>query len=253
MHGEPVGPSALLESMLQGGSATRIAAADAAVGFVRAAFREPHVQRERAVLTALVLLSCDGLVRAHVRHVLHALLESPLLDDAARIDLCGRILCARDPAEGLRPHPRVLGGEAGAEEEVFDLPDGRRLAIARRDLMLCRPLALPDAARRHAVVALADLGREPAALVRHALRAKVAPGTCGHAHGALDVIAQHSAHIPATLLRAALDAWRRAPVGAVKLRAYQVGIEVLGRNFARPALKDGDRMVRRWAEERLVP
>jgi len=253
VHGEPVEPSALIESMLRGGSATRIAAADAAVGFVRAVFREPHVPRERAVLTALALLSCDGLVRAHVRHVLHALLESPLLDDTARIDLCERILCAGDPAEGLHPHLRVLGGEASAEEEVFDLPDGRRLAIGRRDLMLCRPVTLPDAARRHAVVALADLGREPAALVRRALRADTAAGACGHALGALDVIAQHFAHIPATLLRAALDAWRRAPVGAVKLRAYQVGVEVLGGDFARPALRDGDRMVRRWAEERLVP
>lgn len=242
-------PSEMLDNVLQGGIYPRLLSAGGAVAFVREAFREPHVRPDQAVLVALGLVSCRQFGR-HARVVFAALLESPLLDARAAAVLCRRVLYARDPARGLLPPPRPLRGAPLPGDAVFDLPGGR-YAIARRDLALSS-LRVDDAFRRYAVPALARLGESPAALVRRALRAKVSvmEGR-GHALGALDLVAERHGDMPEPLVREALERFRRAGLGAVKLRAYEVGEAIFGPDFARPALDDGDRKVRAWARRTL--
>lgn len=217
---------------------------------MREAFVSRLVPRDRAVLVALGLLSHRGLVHSHARQVFEAVLRSPILDDDLRRDLCRRILfpAARDPDEGLRPKMTVLRGEPSEDMAVVEIAGVGRLAMSRRDMLLCRRPVIVDAVRRYAAKGLARLEHDPSELVKRALGQKLSVAEeCGRVMGALDLIAELHGAMDGQFVRQALDTWMRAPVGAVKLRAYEVSVQLNGPWAARPALRDGGRKVREWA------
>jgi hypothetical protein len=248
-------PAGLLARIIADRGHVRIQSAKDAVAFVRAAFVRTNVPDGRELVVALALLSSHGLVHSHARDVLDQVLAAVILDDRLRRELCERILYAEDPTDGLRPSLRRLV-QAPAKDEpisVFQI-DGERYFMTRFESSLCVPMSLPDALRRYASAHLLRLGADPTWIVQRALRRKVSVnGGRGIAMGALDVIAERAKDLPTALVQRALTTCCKASVGAVKLRAYEVGVGIYGKRFAEPARRDGDRKVRSWAARMLDP
>jgi len=251
---DPTEAAEFLDEVVRGGGrySYRLRRAVDAVAVVREAFAPPYVRPEDAVPMALAILAHEGVVAGHARQVLEAVLASPLLDRAARIEVCRRALLRKNPMAGYEPRVRRLGPrEPGAPgETVFDLPGLGRVAHPERDLMLFKSnRTVVEAVRRYAVTALAALGRSPDALVRQALKVRITVHS-GRAHvlGALDVIEAHHERMDAGLVRRALDRWSGIGNGPVRKRAYEVGAARYGSDYALPALDDPDAKVRSWAE-----
>lgn len=244
---EPLDPAAVLNAIILGSDRTRFRSAAAAVAFVGQVFTAQHVPSERAVVAAIALLSSRRLVQSHARQVFEAVLASPLMDPEKRRDLCKRILYQSDPTRTLRPCLRPL---KPAEQDlgggiVIDIPGGGRIGLPPDEARWCKRYYVEDAVCRYSVMALVRLGEKPEDLVRKALMVKVTISEGrGHVMGAMDVIQAFPDEVGLSMARRALEQWKTAGVGAVKLRAYEIGAALFGVEFARPALADGDRRVR---------
>jgi len=187
-----------------------------------------------------------------------ALLEAALthsgLPDSDKQALCHQLIEERfspvqRPALQLKDEQfeKLARGEI-APDDLTDL-----FSVASGGLVgdyLANPLT-PQFLMRRAIAWLPRLGADPREVVERYF------GTGGQYtreainQGVADVIAAHHSEMPAAFVRQILSQGISHPAMVVRKRFYTVGLDILGPDFIRPALKDRSKKVRRWAEKKL--
>ena len=187
-----------------------------------------------------------------------ALLEAALihsgLPDPDKQALCHQLIEDR-PSPVQRPALQLKDDQleklARGEITPDDLMD--LFSVASGGLIgdyLADPLT-PQFLMRHAIAWLPRLGADPREVVERYLGAGSQYTREAINQGVADVIAAHHSEMPAAFVRQILSQGISHPAMAVRKRFYTVGLDILGPDFIRPALKDRSKKVRQWAEKKL--
>ena len=201
-----------------------------------------------------------------------ALLSATSLPAEKRADLLHFLLIRfeRSPNVGKAAMARAMAHPALPDEwkkQVCNwIIDGRseqRPSLAMFDEILksqppFRPFSMamlglsPTYLMRAAVLWLARLGEEPLALCERYLDTGRPYESDALSQGVADVILEFHAQMPPQKVRELMERGVKFGKAAVRKRFYAVGLELYGPDFVRPALEDGSKRVRTWAQKQLL-
>lgn len=109
----------------------------------------------------------------------------------------------------------------------------------------------PDYLKRHAIVGLARIEGDPAAVARRYLGAGKRYDAVPFDQAVADIIEAFHGEMDPSEAREMVGQGTRAGAFQTRLRFYQLGLKLYGPDFIRPALKDRSTKVRNWAKKQL--
>lgn len=192
---------------------------------------------ERLDLLYFLIVRCEYTF-ALGKEMLRRALETPALQREQKKTLCTWLIQGRADLrrEGFSLLEALMRGE---EPMVF----GR---VTRAHLGL-----VPDYLRRAAIVGLAQVEGDPAAVARRYL------GTGGRYdaepfdQAVADIIEAFHKEMPPAEVREMMEQGIQAGAFKTRLRFYRVGLKLYGPEFIRPALEDRSSKIRKWASKQL--
>lgn len=110
---------------------------------------------------------------------------------------------------------------------------------------------VPDYLKRRAIFGLAQIEDDPAAVVRRYLGQGERYDAVPFDEAVGDIIEAYHEEMPPAEVRDMVELGVQAGKFQIRLRFYQLGLELYGPDFIRPALDDRSSKVRKWAEKAL--
>lgn len=192
---------------------------------------------ERLDLLFFLLGRCEHTF-ARGKEVLARALEAPTLTQEQKKTLC----------------TWLIHGRADLRQEGFDLLEtlmrGER-PEAFTGLSPAQFGLVPDYLKRAAIVGLARLESDPAAVARRYLGAGERYDAVPFDQGVADIIEAFHKEMSPTEIREMVEQGIRAGALQTRLRFYQLGLKLYGPEFIRPALEDRSKKIQRWARKHL--
>jgi len=192
---------------------------------------------ERLELLYFLLARCEYTF-ALGKEMLGRALETPALSREQKKTLCTWLIRGReDPRrEGFSLLEALMHGEGS---EAFSRLSGAHFGL------------VPDYLRRAAIVGLAQVGGDPAIVARRYLGAGERYDAEPFDQAVADIIEAFHEEMHPAEAREIVEQGTRAGAFQTRMRFYQVGLELYGPEFIRPALEDRSKKVRSWARKQL--
>ncbi|MFQ5340142.1 MAG: hypothetical protein ACE5F6_01200 [Anaerolineae bacterium] len=192
---------------------------------------------ERLDLLNFLLIRCQYAF-ARGKEMLERALETPAISREQKKTLCTWIIHGR--AQGRQEGLNVLealmrGEEAGAFPQLTAASLG----------------LVPEYLKRHAIVGLAQVEGDPAAVARRYLGAGKRYDAVPFDQAVGDIIETYHAEMSPAEVREMVEQGARASAFQTRLRFYQLGLKLYGPQFIRPALEDRSKKVQKWARKQL--
>ena len=192
---------------------------------------------ERLELLYFLLIRCQYAF-ARGKEMLERVLETPALSQEQKKTLCTWLIHgrARGRQEGLNLLEALMRGE---EAGVFPQITAASLGL------------VPEYLKRHAIVGLAQVEGDPAAVARRYLGAGKRYDAVPFDQAVGDIIETYHEEMSPAEVREMVEQGARASAFQTRLRFYQLGLKLYGPEFIRPALEDRSKKVRKWARKQL--
>lgn len=192
---------------------------------------------ERLDLLHFLLIRCEYTF-ARGKEMLERALETPALPQEHKKTLC----------------TWLIHGRADIRQEGFSLLE----ALARGErpetftgLTSAMFGLVPDYLKRAAIVGLARVEGDPAAVARRYLGAGDRYDAVPFDQAVADIIEAFHEEMGPGEVREMVERGTRASAFQTRLRFYQLGLKLYGPEFIRPALEDRSKKVRDWAGKQL--
>ncbi len=188
---------------------------------------------ERLNLLHFLLARCEYTF-ALGKEMLAQALDTPALPQEQKKALCTWLAHAR----------------ADLRQEGLSLMQGERPA-GFAGLTLAMFGLAPNYLKRHAIIGLARLEGDPAAVARRYLGAGDGQDAVPFDQAVADVIEAFHEEMPPAEAREMVEQGAQASAFQTRSRFYKVGLKLYGPEFIRPALEDRSAKVRNWARKQL--
>ena len=144
----------------------------------------------------------------------------------------------------------LIHGRGDIRQEGFGLMEGR-VAEVFGGLSPAMFGLVPGYLKRAAVVGLARLEGDPAAVARRYLEAENRYDAVPFAQAVADIIKAFHEQMSPAEVREMVEQGTQASAWETRLRFYKVGLKLYRPEFIRPALEDRSAKVRNWAKKQL--
>jgi hypothetical protein len=192
---------------------------------------------ERLDLLYFLLARCQ-FAFALGKEMLERVLETLALPQGQKKTLCTWLIHGREDLrrEGFKLLEALVRGERPE--------DFTGLTVARFGLV-------PDYLKRRAIVGLAQVESNPAAVARRYLGAGERYDAEPFDQAVADIIEAFHEEMRPAEVREMVEQGTRAGAFQTRLRFYQLGLKLYGPEFIRPALEDRSSKIRKWAGKQV--
>jgi hypothetical protein len=194
-------------------------------------------QEERLDLLYFLLIRCQYAF-ARGKEILERTLDSPALTQDQKQTLCTQLIEGRED-----PRQKSI--------KLLEALSGANRPAGFKGLTTAMVGLVPDYLKRHAIVGLAQLADDPAAVARRYFGTGERYDAVPFDEAVADIIDEFHADMDASEVREMVEEGTQASKLQIRKRFYRLGLKLYGPAFIRPALDDRSKKVRNWASKQL--